>query len=905
VAEVRERRVEGIRDMKRSLRSWLWRVPLDQEFDEEIALHIEMRTRELIAEGLDPADARAMAIKKMGDVARLKRDCVDLGRKRDREMRVALWLEELRDDVKFAIRQLTAAPTFTLVATLTLALGIGANSAIFALVDATLLRPLPYPNPDRLVTIWEKSPATAKGFASPPNMLDWNSRSRTFEKIAGFTPSVGNMVLAKSDGTAETVSRQWVTEGIFDVLGVPPLAGRTFSLDDEQKRARVVVLSEGLWESRFNRNLSIVGTDLKLDGELWTVVGVAPKEFEILGKTSMWAMRPFPPSMPPRARASYQLQVVGRIKPGVSVEAAQSDLAAVAEGLAREFPQFNKDRSVVIEPMHDTMVGSDLKTTSMLFLGVVGFVLLICCANVANLLLARATARTRELALRSALGAGRMRIVRQLLTESVVLALVGGALGIGVGYSILSVAPVLIPDGLLPGTVTLQFDARVIAFCAIAALVVGGLFGIAPAWQATSVSSSEAMGSDSRTTTGGGGRLRSLLVVGEVATAVLLLFGAGLLLRTLLAVEAFDRGFKAQSVLTMLVDPLGSTYPTPETLQQFLDQVEAATRALPGVQDFAWSSAVPLGESIFGEYPQTYSIVGDAPVEESRKPTTNYQIVSPSYFSTLDLAIVTGRNFDARDSAKSPRVAIVNEAFARSLGGRSPIGLRVAFAPADSSDGKPTVVEVVGVAKQVKQRPDETTDFIQLYTPIAQDLIGDIILMVRSQTNRASALAPSVRAAIGNIDKSQTTGVASVTTLEDVEWAATGRHRFRAVMVSAFATLAVVLAMVGVFGILAYSVQQRMRDFGVRRALGATSGDVVRLVAGNAVRVIALGAVIGLVASAMVGRFIVSMLFGVQPLDLLTFALVVLVLGLTAALSIAGPAWRAARIDPAVALRNK
>jgi putative ABC transport system permease protein len=413
------------------------------------------------------------------------------------------------------------------------------------------------------------------------------------------------------------------------------------------------------------------------------------------------------------------------------------------------------------------------------------------------------------------------------------------------------------------------------------------------------------MGSDSRTTTGGGGRLRSLLVVGEVATAVLLLFGAGLLLRTLMAVESFDRGFRAQSVLTMLVDPLGSTYPTPETLQQFLDQVEAATRALPGVQDVAWSSAVPLGESIFGEYPQTYSIVGDAPLEESRKPTTNYQIVSPSYFTTLELAIVTGRNFDARDTAKSPRVAIVNEAFARALGGRNPIGLQVAFAPADSSDGKPTIVEIVGVAKQVKQRPDETTDFIQLYTPIAQDLIGDIILMVRSQTNRASALAPSVRAAIGNIDKSQTTGVASVTTLEDVEWAATGRHRFRAAMVSAFATLAVVLAMVGVFGILAYSVQQRMRDFGVRRALGATSADVVRLVAGNAVRVIALGAVIGLVASAMVGRLIVSMLFGVQPLDLPTFALVVLVLGLTAALSIAGPAWRAARIDPAVALRNK
>jgi putative ABC transport system permease protein len=890
--------------VKRSLRSWLWRVPLDREFEEEIAMHLEMRTRELIAAGMDPAAARAAAIRKMGNVRDLKRECVDLGRKRDREMQVTLFLEELRDDITFAFRQLLAAPAFTLVATLTLALGIGANSAIFALVDATLLRPLPYPNPDRLVTIWEKSPATARGFASPPNMLDWRSRSRSFEKIAGFTPSVGSMVLATGDGSAETVSRQWVTAGIFDVLGVPPIAGRTFTADDEQKRARVVVFSEGLWESRFNRSPDIVGKAVKLDGELWTVVGVVPKQFEILGKTSMWAMRPFV-NMPPRARVSYQLQVVGRLKPGVSVEAAQADLAAVADGLSREFPEFNKGRTVTIERMHDTMVGSDLKTTSMLFLGVVAFVLLICCANVANLLLARATARTRELAVRSALGAGRLRIVRQLLTESVVLALIGGALGIGVGYSILRVAPVLIPEGLLPGTVTLQFDLRVVAFCAIAALIVGVLFGIAPAWQATSFSSPEVMGSDTRTTTGGGGRLRNLLVVGEVATAVLLLCGAGLLLRTLLAVNSFDRGFKAQSVLTMLVDPLGPTYPTPETLQQFYNQVEAEVRAIPGVQDVAWSSAVPLGESVFGEYPLTYEIVGDAPVEDSRKPTSNYQIVSPSYFSALDLAIVAGRNFDARDAPGTPRVAIVNEAFARALGGRNPIGLRVGFKPADSQTEKPTIVEIVGVAKQVKQRPDETTDFVQVYTPLAQDLLGDIILMVRSQTDRASALAPSVRAAIARIDRSQTTGVASVTTLEDVEWAATGRHRFRAVMVASFAALALALAMVGVFGILAYSVQQRVRDFGVRRAIGATTRDVIGLVVGSALKVIAAGAVIGLVLSAAFARLIATMLFGVQPLDFVTFALATIVLGIMTAFAIAGPAWRAARIDPAQALRGK
>jgi len=891
--------------MKRSLRSWLWRVPLDQEFDEEIELHLEMRTRELIDRGIDPAEARAMAIRKMGDLAHVKATCVDEGRKRDREMRVALFLEELRDDITFAFRQLRAAPAFTIVATLTLALGIGANSAIFALVDATLLRPLPYANPDRLVTIWETSAATPRGFASPPDMLDWKSRSRTFENLAAFTPGVGSMVVAARDGTAETVSRQWVTAGIFDVLGVKPIAGRTFLPEDEQQMAKRVVISEGYWTSRFDRDRAIVGSDIKMDGQLFTIIGVAPKEFEILGRTSMWAMQPFPKTLPPRARGAYQLQVVGRMKPGVAIQAAQSDLAAVADGLAREFPAYNQGRTVTLEPMHDTMIGSDLKTTSMLFLGVVGFVLLICCANVANLLLARATARARELAVRSALGAGRRRIIRQLLTESVVLSIIGGALGIGVGAAILRVAPVLIPAGLLPATVTLTFDLRIVAFCAITALIVGVVFGIAPAFQATKVSASEAMGADGRTTVGGGGRIRGLLVIGEVATAVLLLFGAGLLLRTLMAVQSYDRGYRADNVLTMLVDPLGSAYPPPVKQQQFYDQVEAEVRALPGVADAGWSSGLPLGESVFGEYLFNYEVAGDAPLDPAHQPATGYQIVSPTYFSTLELPIVAGRNFDARDINGGPRVLIVNEAFARSLAPRNPIGLRVTVRPVDSPNDQPITLEIVGVARQVKLHPDDRTDYVQMYTPLLQDPIGDINLLIKPVTGRADALAPAVRAAIARVDRQQLVSVSNITTLEDIEWAATGRHRFRAVMVAAFAVLSLVLAMVGVFGILAYSVQQRVRDFGLRRALGATTGDVLRLVIGSAIRVIAIGAAIGLVLSVATGRLITSMLFGVQPLDVPTFVLVVIVLAATAALSIAGPAWRAAKIDPAVALRAK
>jgi putative ABC transport system permease protein len=888
--------------MKRSLRSWLWRLPIDQEIDEELALHVEIRTRELVARGMDPKTAREVAVSRLGDIDSLKKTMRSLGRKRDREMSVTLWLDELRNDLKTAFRQLKHSPGFTLVATLTLALGIGANSAIFALVDATLLRPLPYREPDRLVAIWESTAKNAKGYVSPLNMIDWNTRSRSFEKIAGFTPGVGGMVMAGADGNAETVSRQWVTSGIFDVLGVTPIAGRTFSAEDEAKRANVVVLSEPLWRTRFNSDPGVIGRELRLDGMNFMVIGVVPKDFELLGQTSMWAMRSFV-NLPPRVRGAYILQGVGRLRPGVSIEAAQSDLGAVAAALAGEFPQTNKGRGVTLENLHTSMIGSDLRLTSMLFLGVVGFVLLICCANVASLLLARATVRGRELAVRSALGAGRSRIIRQLLTESVVLSLLGGVLGTAVGAAILSVAPSLLPQGLLPPTVTLTFDMRIVAFCAGTALLVGLIFGVMPALKATEFSSAEAIASNSRSVTGTGGRLRALLVVGEVATAVLLLFGAGLLLRTLMAVDSFDRGYRAGSVISMLLDPLGSKYPTPESLQQFYDQVETEIAAVPGVAGVGFASALPL--DFFDDGGLSYEIVGDPPLSDAQRPRVEAQSVTPSYFSTLDLPIVAGRAFDLRDKRGAPPVCIVNEGFARSLGGRQAVGLRVAVRPASTPDAKPNECEIVGVARQVKRRPDEVKDFVQMYVPFAQDLSDDVYLVVRPRSGRAEALTAAVRAAISRIDKEQLVSVREIRTLEDIERTVNGRHRFRAVLVVAFAALSLILAMVGVFGILAYSVQQHMRDFGIRRALGATTNDILRLVMMNAARVIATGAAIGLVLSAVFGRLIEKMLFGVRPLDPATFAFVAIVVGVTAILATAGPAWRAVRIDPASALRNK
>jgi putative ABC transport system permease protein len=751
--------------------------------------------------------------------------------------------------------------------------------------------------------VWERHATSSRGNASPLNLQDWNQRTHAFSLISGFTGGVGGMVMSGADGTAETVPRQWVLAGVFDVLGIKAIVGRTFLPSDDAQRARVVVLSEGFWRSRFNADPTIVGRDLRLDGNPYTVVGVVPKEAQVIGRTSMWAMVPIQ-GAPPAARTAYMIRAIGRLKPGVTLDAARADMANVADGMAREMPATNKGRGVNLEPLHDALIGSELRVTSLLFLGVVGVVLLICCANIANLLLTRASVRTRELAIRTALGAGRSRLVRQMLTESLVLATLGGALGAAVGATILSIAPLLIPEGLLTNAVTLTFDARIGIFCAAATLVIGVLFGLAPAWQATRQASALEMVSSSRTITGRGGRLRSLLVVGEIATAVMLLFGAGLLLRTLFAVEHVDRGYAADRVLTMMVDPLGSRYPTTQSLLQFFDAIETEIRALPGVRSVGWASTLPLGDS--DEGPRAFEVVGAPLPPESQRPLADYQIVTPTYLQTLDLPVVAGRGFNDREIHDTVPVCIVNEALARRyLQGRSPIGQQIVFK--STQGGKTQVVtrEIVGVARQVKGRPDEAEDFIQIYVPLTQSLTDDLYLLVRPSTGRAEDLAKSVRAAIGRVDREQLVSVRDVMTLDDVVWEATARHRFRAVLVMTFAGLALLLAMVGVFGVLAYAVQQRARDFGVRRALGASARDVLRLVIGSAARLIVSGAVIGLLLSVLLGRLLSSVLFGIQPLDPITFALVTVVVIATAAAAIVGPAWRATRIDPAVALRNE
>jgi putative ABC transport system permease protein len=880
-------------------------VPLDQEVDEELALHVELRTRELVERGLDPRTARDIVLSRIGDLGQLKRTCLDLGRKRDREMRLTQWIEERRNDVRFALRQLKAAPGFTFVAALTLALGIGANSAMFALADTTLLRPLPYPAADRLVMIWTRHPTVPRAGMSPLDLSDFREQSQTLETLGAVAFGAGGGPLVEApDGSLQSAERQMVTASFFDVLGVTPILGRTFRPDDAKPGApAVVVMGEGVWRTRFSADVSLVGRQVRLNGQPTTVVGIVRDNVQLQRLAQMWTLLP-ELKLPRSARL---FQTIGRMKPGVTLDAAQADLAVIADRLAQAHPDSNKDWGVRIEPLRSGIMGRELQLTSIFLFAVVGFVLLMCCANVANLVLARASVRGRELAVRAALGAGRSRIVAQLLTESLVLAALGGALGLGIGAIILKVAPTLVPPGVMPAAAQIALDSRVVLFCGFAAITVGVLFGLVPAWQATRVSLVQAITSESRSASRGGGRLRSLLVAGEVAAAVLLLCGAGLLLRTMVVLGSVDTGYRVDGDTVMTLDfslpPVvtGTRYPTADSYMQFYDAASTAVRALPNIESIGWSTGLPWGNtSELGRW--RFEIAGDAPVPKDKRPLADFQAASPDYFATLDLPIVAGRGFAGSDTAASPLVCIVSEGFVRRhLAGRNPVGVRVALEQGIFGAPPPPEREIVGVVRQLRGLVSEPADPVQVYVPLAQFPVSDTYLVARATDGRAASLVAPIRAAIAKVDPN--VPVRRDRTLTALGNLNTAPHRFRAVMAVTFAALALTLAMVGIFGVLAYTVEQRTREFGVRIALGASAGTVLRLVVGSAVRVIAIGAVIGLAAAAALSQTISTFLFGVEPLDPLTFASVALVLMLTAALAVVAPALRAVRVNPVDAFR--
>ncbi|HEY7293269.1 MAG TPA: ABC transporter permease [Vicinamibacterales bacterium] len=800
------------------------------------------------------------------------------------------------DDLRFGVRSLWKARGFSTLAILVLAVGIGATSAIFNLVDGALIRPLPFADPDHLLMLWEHPPNYARNRVSPLNFQDWSEQNRSFTAMAAV--SGYGRTLTNVSGIAERIPGQSVTTAFFDVLGIAPIAGRTFRPDDGIPQANVVIVSERFWRSHLDEASDAVGRVLRLDGQSFTVVGIMPASFQILYPADIWT--PFPLRRTPEQRRQHYLQVIGRLRPGVTIDQARSDMALVAERIAIAAPDTNKNWTVTVEPLHDALVSGELRSTSLVLGGVVVFVLLMACANVANLLLARGIGRTREIAVRAALGATRAQIARLLLGESLVLAAVGGVAGLALSWVVLRAAPSLVPPGLLPEGIPLKFDVRVTLFAAALTCVTGILFGMAPAWHAARRPLGESLTSGGRTSTGGAGRLRSTLAVAEVAGAVLLLAGAGLFVRTLASMTAEDVGFRADSVLTMSIALPLSRYPEQPRALTFFRRLDAALTAMPGVRSVGYVDNLPLDGWNIG---QPVEIVGDPFVDVADRKSAHYQITSPHYFETMGISVIKGRAFTDRDVETAPPVCIVNEEFVRRfLREREPLGAIVKV-PNMAPGQAPTIArEVVGVIKQVAIGAGEKERAVEVYVPMEQNVWYSTSLALKTAGPPANFVA-AVKKAVADIDKDQP--VARVRTMDEVAAEATSRPRFRATLVGTFALMALALAAVGIFGVLTFSVRERMREFGVRVALGASAGDILRLVAGSGVKIAAAGALIGLAAAALLTRALASLLFGVTPLDPLTFMVAPAILGATALTATIVPAVRAIRVDPAVTLRDE
>jgi len=893
--------------MKKEPRSWFWVPPVEQEVDEEISFHLEMHTRDLIANGMTPDAAHDVARQRLGDLHRLRGECVSLGRKRNRIMRLTQWLDDSRDDVLLAARRLKQSSGFTLAAVATLALGIGANSAIFTLADATLLRPLRFPEADRLVMIHERTADVARGVVAPFEVAEWSSRNHTFESLASTT-FVGKRAMTDADGTAAQIDTKAVSRRFFDVFRVRPVVGRTFLAADDHPNADAVILSEGLWRGHFGSDLSIIGHQIRLDGDPFTVIGIVPASFQVLSSTDAWTLMETTFMRSPGGVGHY-LRVIGRLAPDVTLEAARSDMYTLAAAIAKERPELNKDRGVTLEPLHDGLISADLRLTAKVLLGIVGFVLLTCCANVANLMLARTSARARELAVRSALGAGGHRLARLLLTESFVVSALAAAIGALLGAAIIDAAPSLLPPGVLPIDIRLSFDGRVLAFCAATAFGLALAFGAAPAWQAARVPPLHSMTFGSRGSSARASRFRNALAMSQVTAAVVLLCGAGLLLRSLAALTRIDSGSHARELLTMTTQvpfvrpgaPPSRPYATDASRLQFYNAVEREVRSVPGVRRVVWASALPFDGWWMG---MPFQRADEPPRPEGQRDVSRYAHVGPGYLEVLGIPLIAGRTFTSADTDNSVPVCMVDEAFVRRyLRDRTPMGTRLVVRGITTAGRPVPVREIVGVVGQVKEQPDEKDAEPHIFVPVAQDPPYGLSLVVQPTAGFAAALAPAVRGAITRIDKERP--VQNVRTIEAIGYEATSPARFRATLVAAFAALALTLAIVGVFGVLAYSVQQRVREFGIRIALGATTGNVLRLVFASTVRMLTGGVLAGLIGAALLARSIASFLFGVKPLDLVTFSSVAMLLALTAAVATAIPAWRAARVDPIVALRDE
>ncbi|HZI17771.1 MAG TPA: ABC transporter permease [Pyrinomonadaceae bacterium] len=876
----------------------------EAEIVEELAQHLEDLYEQALEFGASREEAYRDALRELDEGELLAQEMRGVERPAGPEpVAPGAWgranvLGDIWQDLRYGLRTLAKNPGFTAVAVIALALGIGANSAIFSVVNTVLLRPLPYKDPDRLVVVWEDRSKNGYPRDTPAagNYVDWRDQNQVFEGMAAVANQSFNLT---GSGEPERIDGRNVSAGLFPLLGVEPQLGRGFLPEEDQPGAgRVVVLSHGLWQRRFGADPSIVGRELTLNGVSHTVVGVMPAGFQFpTPEDQLWVPIAFT-SQEAANRGRHYLQVFARLKPGVGMEQAQAEMNTISARLQQQYPNTNTNVGAAIVPLHEQLVG-DIRPALLLLLGAVGFVLLVACANVANLLLARAAARQKEVALRVALGANRARLLRQFLTESVLLALLGGAVGLLLALWGVNLLRAFMPEGVSQAR-AVAVDARVLGFTLLVSVLTGLAFGLVPALQASRFNLNETLKEGGRDAAGGrrGGRVRSALVVMEVAVSLVLLIGAGLLINSFLRLRSVDPGFHTENLLTMKVVLPQTKYPDQARRTAFYNELLERVRSLPGVKSAAVATNLPLtfkGNAI------GVSIEGQPDPGPGQRPSVVTRVISPDYFRTMGIQLSQGRQFGDHDRVDSPAVAVISETAARRFWpGEDPLGKRLTPGAAASADPDDWIT-VVGVARDVRQFELDAEPKPQMYLSYQQASFFEPRDLVVGTEVEPLSLAGAVRQAVWSVDRDQP--VSDIRSMEDILSASVARQRFSTLLLAVFAGVALVLAAVGVYGVMSYTVAQRTREIGIRLALGAQRRDVLRLAVGQALRLVLIGVAVGLAGALMLTRVMSSLLYGVSATDPATLIAVPLILAGVALLASYIPARRATRVNPLIALR--
>ena len=872
---------------------------VDADVDEELLFHLEARTQRFIALGMSPAEAERAALERFGDVDQIGDELRAHDRRRERVRQRREYMSDLVQDLRYGWRSLRRTPAFAMVAILTLALGIGATTAIFSVVNAVILRPLPYPDADRLVMVWmdNRRMGMAEDIHSWPNFADLDARNAVFEDMAGYAMAGFNVTGGCVEGECEPrrIGGVFARPELFPVLGASAARGRVFGEDEAiEGRDDVVVISHGLWASQFGSDERILGRTARFNGRERTIIGVMARDFAF-PSAEIQAWVPFVvDSATQQQRQSFFLYAIGRLKDGVPFERAQSEMSGIMRQLEQEYPT-NRDYGITLVTLPNQIVGPSLRTALWVMLAAVGAVLLIACANVANLMLSRAAVREREVGVRLALGAGRSRLVRQLLTESVLLAMLGGALGVALAWAGLKVLIGLAPSDI-PRLDQVSLDPLVLGVALALAVLTGLAFGLVPALQASRPNLTDALREGARGNTGASGhRMRRLLAAGQVALVLVLLTSAGLLVRSFLELQRVDPGFRPENLLTMRIALPGAKYPQPAARIAFFEQAQERIAAIPGVQSVGAISGIFLTDT---PNSASFTIEGRERTPDIANTETPIDAVTPSYFATMGIPLRGGRVFTAQDDLDAPPVVIINESMAkRYWPNEDPLGKRFKYGEETSQAPWMTIVGVVGDMRRTGfDRPVRYETFL----PHGQAPRGAMTLTVRTAA-APLALTASVRTQLRALDPEQP--IYEIASMDQLLSDRIAQRRFSMALLGSFAALALVLGVIGVYGVTSYLVAQRTREVGLRLALGAQPGDLVTMVVRQGMIVAAVGIALGLAGALVLTRLMTSLLYEVSPNDLATLAAVTVVLAIATLAANWFPARRAARVDPLVALR--